>query len=408
MTYPTLEIFSQGDEIVTGQTVDTNAAWLSQACVTMGFTVTRHTAVGDTIDQLIALLKEISSRADCCICTGGLGPTSDDLTAEAAAQAFSMPLRFDPIAFEQIACFFMNRGKPMPDSNRKQAFMPREATRIDNQWGTAPGFTLQNDRCRFFFLPGVPFEMRQLFNEYVKPFLERHYRLVPQQLVSIKTIGLGESDIQSKLAGLQLPADIKLGFRAGPEHIETKLLAPPHYPQEKIDAHLDEIKSRLGDYIFGIDDAHHRCDDLASTIDDMMRSKRRTVIFVETISQGLMAAKCTADNNWLLESLYRRNAECHTDRFAADLIDTDLHHRAEIIAHSLKKEGCTDLVLIQLFQEEATPSGKDNRITIYNTLLAPEGFIHTKHTIGGTAKRKQTQAAILALDLLRRYLQNLT
>ena len=89
---PTLEIFSQGEEIVTGQTVDTNAAWLSQEAIHCGFTVTRHTAVGDKLQDLINLLLDISERADCCICTGGLGPTSDDLTTEAVAQAFNLSL----------------------------------------------------------------------------------------------------------------------------------------------------------------------------------------------------------------------------------------------------------------------------------------------------------------------------
>ena len=103
---PTMEIFSQGEEIVTGQIVGTNAAWLSQKAVACGFTVTRHTTVGDNLDDLIALLQEISQRADCCICTGGLGPTSDDLTAEAVAYAFDLPLEFDDIAFAQIRRFF--------------------------------------------------------------------------------------------------------------------------------------------------------------------------------------------------------------------------------------------------------------------------------------------------------------
>ena len=103
---PTLEIFSQGEEIVTGQTVDTNAAWLSQQAVVCGFTVTRHTAVGDKLDDLIVLLQDISQRADCCICTGGLGPTSDDLTAEAVACAFKLPLEFDDYCLCTNQSFF--------------------------------------------------------------------------------------------------------------------------------------------------------------------------------------------------------------------------------------------------------------------------------------------------------------
>ena len=153
---PTLEIFSQGEEIVTGQTVDTNAAWLSQKAVACGFTVTRHTAVGDKLGDLIVLLQDIAQRADCCICTGGLGPTSDDLTAEAVASAFNLPLEFDEFAFEQINRFFAHRNRTMPESNRKQAMLPQGAVRIDNEWGTAPGFSLDFGRCWFVFLPGVP------------------------------------------------------------------------------------------------------------------------------------------------------------------------------------------------------------------------------------------------------------
>jgi competence/damage-inducible protein CinA-like protein len=404
---PTLEIFSQGEEIVTGQTVDTNAAWLSQACVNMGFTVSRHTAVGDRLDELIALLKEISSRADCCICTGGLGPTSDDLTAQAVSLAFSMPLQFDTIAFEQIAGFFKNRSRTMPESNRKQAYLPSGALRIDNQWGTAPGFTLQYNRCRFVFLPGVPFEMQHLFNEFVKCFFERHYALNPKQLVTLKTIGIGESDIQTAIADITIPQEIQLGFRAGPDHIETKLLAPAQYPRQKLDLYIDTIKSRLGDFIFGIADDRNHCDDLPSTIDRMMRDQQRTAIFIETISQGLMAAKCSLANEWLLETHYQRNPAHFADRFSVAIDDMDLPSQAKIIANAAKDQSGADLALIQLYRENnATDNPDDRTITIYNALLSPEGLRHSTHTIGGSVKRKQNQAALLALDLLRRYLQN--
>lgn len=404
---PTLEILSQGDEIITGQTLDTNAAWLSQACVNMGFTVTRHTTVGDQLDQLITLFKEISFRADCCICTGGLGPTSDDLTAEAAAKAFSMPLQFDTIAFEQISAFFKKRGRIMPESNRKQAYLPSNALRIDNPWGTAPGFALQHGRCQFFFLPGVPFEMRQLFNEFVQRHLARHYPLKPKQLISIKTIGIGESDIQTALADIAIPPEIQLGFRAGPDHIETKLLAPAQYPRQKLDLYIDTIKSRLGDFIFGINDDHNPCDDLPSAIDKMMRDQQRTAIFIETLSQGLMAAKCAIANDWLLETHYQRKPAHFAERFSVTFDDMDLPNQAKIIANAARYQSGADLALIQLYREDnATDKPDDSTITIYNALLSPEGVRHSTHTIGGTAKRKQNQAALLALDLLRRYLQN--
>jgi molybdenum cofactor synthesis domain-containing protein len=124
---------------VTGEIADTNAAWLSSELIGLGFDVTRHTAVGDRLEALVDLLREISRRADLCLCTGGLGPTCDDLTAEAVSLAFERPLAMDPTALTQIEDWFSRMNRDMPSVNRKQAMLPAGATRLDNLWGTAPG-----------------------------------------------------------------------------------------------------------------------------------------------------------------------------------------------------------------------------------------------------------------------------
>ncbi|SMG62849.1 competence/damage-inducible protein CinA [methanotrophic bacterial endosymbiont of Bathymodiolus sp.] len=174
-----VEIFSQGEEIVSGQIVDTNAAWLSQKLVQMGFVVKRHSAVGDNLIDLKNLLQDISLRADFCICTGGLGPTIDDLTAQAVAESFSKPLQLDAEALQQITQYFSCRKREMVDSNRKQAFFPQGALRIDNEWGTAPGFSVQHNRCWFVFVPGVPYEMKHMFNASIAKQLAQHFSVRP-------------------------------------------------------------------------------------------------------------------------------------------------------------------------------------------------------------------------------------
>ncbi|GAB4271016.1 MAG: nicotinamide mononucleotide deamidase-related protein YfaY [Methylomicrobium sp.] len=402
-TPPTLEIFSQGEEIVTGQTVDTNAAWLAQRGIELGFTVTRHTAVGDRLDDLIELLTEIAARADCCICTGGLGPTSDDLTAEAVARAFARPLSFDRVALEQIQNFFERRQRTMPDINRKQAYLPAGAQRIDNHWGTAPGFTLQQNRCRFFFLPGVPSEMRQLFDTFVKIDLKRHFATTPQPLITLKTVGIGESDLQTALADIDFPPDIRLGFRAGTEHVETKLQFPADYPADRIDDWTQRVRQRIGAFVFSVDNC-----DLPETVDRLMREKRLTAAFVETASQGLLTAKCVAACDWLIESHYASNRERLTHRFAAGIDAQETIDFANAIAYAVQQDSGADLILVQLYE---TANGKtidsDNSLTLYNTLLGPDGLRHTTHTIGGPLKRKINQAALLSLDTVRRHLQNL-
>ena len=403
---PTLEIFSQGEEIVTGQTIDTNAAWLSQQAVTCGFTVTRHTAVGDKLDDLIILLQDISQRADCCICTGGLGPTSDDLTAEAVSLAFNLPLEFDGIAFEQITRFFAHRNRTMPESNRKQAMLPQGAERIDNEWGTAPGFSLKYGRCGFVFLPGVPTEMKHLFQERILPKLSTRFLLQPDQLITIKTLGLGESVIQERIKTIEIPAEVQLGFRAGTDEVQTKLLFPYNYSETAKTALVSQFTEQLGDYVFAIEGFGELTGDLVFEIDRLMTGRKLTLAVVETASQGMLAAKCIG-SEWLLSTIYEQS----TARLGHDSITEagaeNLMATAKAIAADLQKSSGANYVLVQLYAgDNDTLNNKDKSIIIYNTLLAGDSFHQATHSIVGPIKRKQNQAALMALDLLRRYLQD--
>ncbi|MFI3155910.1 MAG: molybdopterin-binding protein [Methylococcaceae bacterium] len=403
---PTLEIFSQGEEVVTGQTVDTNAAWLSERVVAMGFTVTRHTAVGDKLDDLIALLREISGRADCCICTGGLGPTSDDLTAEAVANAFGLPLAFDAVALERIKRFFTLRNRAMPEANRKQAMFPKGAERIDNGWGTAPGFSLQAGRCWFAFVPGVPFEMRHLFLETIQPTLANRFLLQPGKLITLKTLGMGESNIQERISAIEIPAQVQLGFRAGPDDVQTKLLFPYDYPEAAASALVDKIAAELGNHVFAIDGLGQAGGDLAFTVDQLMTAGKYTLAVVETASQGLLAAKCIG-SSWLLEARYEQSLERLGQKLAVSVNVDDLIASAQVIAGEIRQTGSADFVLVQLYAgDNQTFHDKDRSIILYNVLLTGDGFHQTSHSVAGPIKRKQNQAALLSLDLLRRYLQH--
>jgi nicotinamide-nucleotide amidase len=405
---PTLEIFSQGEEIVTGQTIDTNAAWLSQQAVDCGFTVTRHTAVGDKLNDLIVLLQDISQRADCCICTGGLGPTSDDLTAEAVACAFNLSLEFDEIAFEQISRFFAHRNRTMPESNRKQALLPHGAERIDNEWGTAPGFSLHHGRCWFAFLPGVPMEMKHLFQESILPTLSTRFLLQPVQLVFIKTLGLGESVIQERINSIEIPAEVQLGFRAGADEVQTKLLFPFDYPKMAMTALVARFAEQLGDHVFAIDGLGEITGDLVFEIDKLMIDRRLTLAVVETASQGLLAAKCIG-SEWLLSAIYDQSTAKSGQHQITETDEENLISTAKTIAIDIQKSSGADYVLVQLYEGDNNAlHNKDKPIAVHNILLTGDSFHQATHSITGPIKRKQNQAALLALDLLRRHLQHKT
>lgn len=403
---PQVEIFSQGEEVITGQTVDSNAAWLAQQLVQMGFIVKRHTVVGDNLADLKKLLQEISLRTDCCICTGGLGPTVDDLTAEAVAQAFDRPLSLDPVALQQIHAYFVGRKRTMADTNRKQAFFPLGAERVDNEWGTAPGFSLQENRCWFVFLPGVPFEMKSMFAEQIVFSLQQRFLLQASQLVTLRSIGIGESDLQEKINTVSLPENVELGFRAGADEVQTKLLFPAGTDQDQVKKLVQRISSCIGDYVFAVDGLNERQGGLVSVIDQLIQQQGLTLSVQETVSQGLIAAKCIGQP-WLLTSSFSQSLQQLSNKLNI-LFEPDAGFKmAKSIAAKIQQQEGTDLVLVQLYQGSTEQfQSKDQNIVIYNLLLTPEGIQCSEFNISGSQQRKQNQSALLALDLLRRYLQN--
>ncbi len=221
------EILSTGDEVLLGDITDTNSSYLCNKLKKLGISVGRITAVGDDVAAICQTLTDISQRADICLVTGGLGPTRDDLTAQACARAAQTSLTLNPQALATMKAYFEQRGWELNQVNEKQAMLPENADVIVNSWGTAPGFDITIGNCRFFFMPGVPSEMKPMFKEGVA------YRIVEitgkTKEIAIERLmvfGLPESRVGSNLTGFETRfSDISLGFRARFPLIEVKLVA---------------------------------------------------------------------------------------------------------------------------------------------------------------------------------------
>ncbi|MCL8281938.1 CinA family nicotinamide mononucleotide deamidase-related protein, partial [Pseudomonas aeruginosa] len=164
-----VEMLSTGDEVLHGQIVDTNAAWLADFFFNQGLPLTRRNTVGDNLDALVAILRERSEQADVLIVNGGLGPTSDDLSALAAATAKGEGLILHPEWLETMTRFFAERGRPMAKSTRKQAKSPASAEIINTPVGTACGFAIHLTRCLIFFPPGAPFKLKVMVEQKFSP-----------------------------------------------------------------------------------------------------------------------------------------------------------------------------------------------------------------------------------------------
>ena len=405
---PAAEIFSQGDEIVTGQTVDTNAAWLSERLVESGFEIGRHSAVGDRLESLVELLREIPARADCCICSGGLGPTQDDLTAEAVAIAFERTLIRDPEAVIQIQDYFARAGRSMPQINLKQALLPEGAIRIQNEWGTAPGFSLTHQGCYFAFLPGVPSEMRNMFLHSVKAQIERKWAVPAKQLVTLRCAGIGESAIQERLESVAFPDSVRLSFRTGPEENQFKLLFSPDTERLLIHELVAEVARAIGSPVFGIDGLDEDSGDLIQVIGrDLLRNRQCLALF-ETLSSGKIAARCEGAA-WFIESRVfterTRIAKQLDLPFPADADPKILPEIALALAQRLADQAGSDFALVQIWNfDEKSLFDRKARIALCTALKTPDGMIRDACQLSGTAQRKRSAAATRALDFLRRHL----
>jgi len=222
-----VEMLSTGDEVLHGQIVDTNAAWLADVLFQHGLPMTSRTTVGDSLDSLIATLQARSHEADVLIVNGGLGPTSDDLSALAAAQACGVELEMQQEWLAQMEAWFASRGRVMAASNRKQAEIPANAELIDNPVGTACGFALQLNRCWMFFTPGVPSEFKVMVEQQIIPRLKAKFTPPePPVCLRLTTFGRGESDIAAELESLPLPEGVVMGYRSSMPIIEIKLTGP--------------------------------------------------------------------------------------------------------------------------------------------------------------------------------------
>ncbi|KAB7895924.1 nicotinamide mononucleotide deamidase-related protein YfaY [Rouxiella sp. S1S-2] len=222
-----VEMLSTGEEVLHGQIVDSNAAWLASYLFEQGLPMTSRETVGDSLDALVAVLLERSHIADVLIVNGGLGPTSDDLSSLAAATACGVELIEDADWIATMEAFFSQRGRPMAASNRKQAQIPANADVLDNPVGTACGFTLKLNRCQMFFTPGVPSEFKVMVEQQIVPRLHRdHPALEAPLCLRLTTFGRGESDLASELDVLKLPEGVAIGYRSSSPIIELKLTGP--------------------------------------------------------------------------------------------------------------------------------------------------------------------------------------
>lgn len=288
------EILSTGDEIRSGAVIDSNSAFIAQKLEEAGLEVVRHACIGDDINIFTTTLKEISNRVDIAVVTGGLGPTQDDISALAASKAAGVELILDETALASIENYFKSRKRFFSPSNQKQAMLPEGSECLFNPVGTAPGFLLTIDKCKLFFLPGVPSEMQHMLLDKVLPrimLLQGDAREF-SKVRNIVTFGFTESATGETLANFseKFP-EVKLGLRSIFPEIHVKL-----YARDKDESHLDYrlqqatewIEQKIGKRVVSVDG-----NSMEAAVGNLLRRQKATLAVAESCTGGLVSDSLT-------------------------------------------------------------------------------------------------------------------
>ena len=375
-----VEMLSTGDEVLHGQIVDTNAAWLADFFFNQGLPLTRRHTVGDDLDALVAILRERSEQADVLIVNGGLGPTSDDLSALAAATAKGEGLILHPEWLETMTRFFAERGRPMAESNRKQAEIPASAEMINNPVGTACGFAIQLNRCLMFFTPGVPSEFKVMVEQEILPRLRQRFTLPdPPVCLRLTTFGRSESELAQSLNPLTLPPGVVMGYRSSMPIIELKLTGPANQRDAML-ALWPEVRKVAGDSLI-----FEGTEGLPAQIARCLQERQLSLTLSEQFTSGLLALQLSRAGAPLLASEVVPAQEETLAQAARWAAERRINHFAGLaLAVSGQENDHLNVAL-------ATPDG---------TFALRVKFSVTRHSLAV----RQEVCAMMALNLLRRWL----
>lgn len=289
------EIICIGTELLLGHTVDTNSAYLARELAELGINLFHKSTVGDNLNRIVSLLRQAWNRSDVLILSGGLGPTQDDLTREAVAELLGEPLEFREEAWEEIVTYFKKIGRPLPESNRRQAMFPASARVLPNRLGTAPGLLVESAGKYLFAFPGVPRELIGLWEEQARPFLKRILTETGHPVLTskmVRMIGIGESAMEERVMDLiRHQTNPTIAPYVGKGDVLLRITARGDSEADnlrRIDALYQQIRERLGEYIYGTDE-----ETLEEVVGRQLLARGWTLATAESCTGGLIGHRLT-------------------------------------------------------------------------------------------------------------------
>lgn len=408
------KIISIGDELLLGQVVNTNASWIGEQLNVNGFEVVSVLTVGDGEKDIIDALTACSD-ADIVIMTGGLGPTTDDITKSTLCKFFDTEMELNEDALNNVKQIFKLRNYPMTENNRQQAYIPKACTYIPNPYGTAPCMWFEKNKTVYISMPGVPFEMKSVFKTEILSLLKRHFKPTPYGRRVIMTTGIGESFLANKIKDWEdaLPDFMSLAYlpqfgivclRLDARHPDEKFL------QESLDNQVEKLKSIIAEYIFGYDN-----EPISKVIIDILKSRRQTLSSAESCTGGAIAKMITSIPG--CSAIYKGTVVSYSTEVKENVlgISQESIDKYTVVSREVVEQMATGVrkLLNTDFAVATTgiagPDGgteKNPVGTIWIAVATPKEVLSKHYNFGKDRDNNIQRASITAFEMLRQWLIN--
>lgn len=404
------KIISIGEELLIGQTVNTNAAWLAKKLNDIGIAIKQVVVITDNHDDIVDTIQESIQQYDLVLTTGGLGPTRDDITKKAICQVYNSKLIVDKTVMSDNEQFFNKRGLPMTELNKNQALVPEQAKIIRNPYGTAPGLWFEKDKNILVSMPGVPFEMQHMTTDYVIPALRR---MIHDFFIVHKTVltqGIGESFLAEKISEWEnnLPEFITLAYLPSPGVVKLRLSAKgtdKSSIEKAIEAQIKQLTKLIPEYIWGYDD-----EKLEGLLGEKLTNGGFTLCTAESCTGGYIAHKITSVPG--SSAYFKGSVIAYSNQIKEKILSVDPElinsvgavskEVVEMMAQQAKELFNTDYSLA--VSGIAGPSGGSAEKpvgTVWIAVASAKQTISKKFNFGDTRERNIIRAGITALGMLK-------
>lgn len=407
------EIITIGDELLIGQVIDTNSAWMAEQLNAIGIKVQQITSISDNRNHILSTLSEASQRASLILITGGLGPTKDDITKQTLCEYFSSKLVFSEIAYKSVESLFRNRGMKVTELNRLQAMVPECCSVIPNENGTAPAMMFEKDGCTYISMPGVPFEMKAIMENYVLPGLQKKSETFIFHR-TILTQGVGESFLAAQIEPWEtaLPKEIKLAYLPQPGIVRLRLTASGNnkeYLKSILQKAEEALLLLIPDYVFGFDN-----ETLEEIVGNHLKEMNSTLSTAESCTGGAIASLITSVAG--SSAYFKGSVVAYSNEVKQKILSVPVDvleqngavskQVVEIMASNLRSLYDTDYAIA--VSGIAGPSGGTIEKPVGTTWIAiatPERIVAQKYLFGDHRGRTIRKASLMALHMLLKELK---